>query len=211
MLSRQQRAEHRRGQPPIDQCAIQPGTRWGGLRNDDHRFTPLAPVSTASSTSIGKEVRVRRRRRVIRQLQIRRCPWSFERDAPLPDLCGLDRSNAGRHAAPGAICPKCASRPSAARRRCRHRRRSRGSRCWARRTRGSEPYRSSRVIVSQVAQPADGRMAVRVCLEGGGRDLGVEQLLGIVLAALQLRDDHGPLRLAFLAGRRGRWPCARLR
>jgi hypothetical protein len=35
-----------------------------------------------------------------------------------------------------------------------------------------------------------------VHLEGRRGHLHVEQLLGIVLAALQLRDDDGPLRLA---------------
>jgi hypothetical protein len=48
----------------------------------------------------------------------------------------------------------------------------------------------------EVLQPADGRVAVGVHAERAGRQLGVEQLLRIVLAALQLRDDDRALRLA---------------
>jgi len=33
--------------------------------------------------------------------------------------------------------------------------------------------------------------------ECGGSDLGLKQLIRIVVAALQLRDDDGPLRFAF--------------
>jgi len=45
----------------------------------------------------------------------------------------------------------------------------------------------------QIRQPADGRMAVRMRGERRGRDLHLEQLVRIVLAAHQLRDDHGAL------------------
>ena len=48
----------------------------------------------------------------------------------------------------------------------------------------------------QVGQPADGRVVIRMHLEGGGRDFRIEQLFGIVLAALQLRDDHRALGFA---------------
>ena len=48
----------------------------------------------------------------------------------------------------------------------------------------------------QIRQPADRRMVIGMHLERRRRHLGVEQLLGIVLAALQLRDDHGALGLA---------------
>ena len=48
----------------------------------------------------------------------------------------------------------------------------------------------------QIGQPADGRVVIRMHLEGGGRDFRVEQLFGIVLAALQLRDDHRALGFA---------------
>ena len=48
----------------------------------------------------------------------------------------------------------------------------------------------------QIRQPADGRMTVRMRLECGRRQLLIEQLIGIVLAALQLGDDHRALRLA---------------
>ena len=50
----------------------------------------------------------------------------------------------------------------------------------------------------QIVDPADRGMAIRVRAERRRRDLGVEQLLGIVLATLQLRDDDGPLRLALV-------------
>ena len=50
----------------------------------------------------------------------------------------------------------------------------------------------------QVAQPADGRMAVGMGLEGRRVDLDVQQLVRVVLAALQLGDDDRPLGLALL-------------
>ncbi len=48
----------------------------------------------------------------------------------------------------------------------------------------------------QIGQPADRRMAVRMRLERGGRQLLIEQMIGIILAALELRDDHGAFGLA---------------
>ena len=47
-----------------------------------------------------------------------------------------------------------------------------------------------------VRQPADRRVVVRVGLERGRGQLDVEQLLGIVLAAFDLGDDHRALGLA---------------
>ena len=63
----------------------------------------------------------------------------------------------------------------------------------------------------QIGDPSDRGMAVRVRLERGRGQLLIEQLVGIVLAALQLRDDH---RTAPTRNRRddtGSWPCARPR
>jgi len=48
----------------------------------------------------------------------------------------------------------------------------------------------------QIGEPADGRMTIGVRLERGRGELLIEQLIGIVLAALQFRDDHGALGLA---------------
>ena len=50
----------------------------------------------------------------------------------------------------------------------------------------------------QVVDPANGRVAVRMHAEGGGRHLGVEELVGVVFASVQLGDDHRPLRLALI-------------
>ena len=50
----------------------------------------------------------------------------------------------------------------------------------------------------QVVQPADRRMPVGVGPERGRRQLRVEDLLGVVVAALQLRNHDRPLRLALL-------------
>ena len=63
----------------------------------------------------------------------------------------------------------------------------------------------------QIRQPADRRMAVRMRLERGRGQLLIEQLIGIVLAALQLRDDDRALRLAVVGIDRGSSPCARPR
>ena len=49
----------------------------------------------------------------------------------------------------------------------------------------------------QIVDPADGRMAVGVRAEGGRGHFGVEQLVRIVLTALQLGDDDRPLGLTF--------------
>jgi len=51
---------------------------------------------------------------------------------------------------------------------------------------------------AQIVYPADRGMTIRVRSERRRNDLGVEQLLGVVLSTLQLRDDHGPLRLALV-------------
>ena len=58
----------------------------------------------------------------------------------------------------------------------------------------------------QIGQPADGRMPVRVRLERGRGQLLIEQLIGIVFAALQLGDDDRALRLAVV--RDGTGSCA---
>ena len=50
----------------------------------------------------------------------------------------------------------------------------------------------------QIGDPSDRRMPVRVRLERGRGQLLVEQLVGIVFAALELGDDHRPLRLAIV-------------
>ena len=48
----------------------------------------------------------------------------------------------------------------------------------------------------QIRQPADRRMPVGMRLERGRGQLLIEQLIGIVLAALQLGDDDRALGLA---------------
>ena len=50
----------------------------------------------------------------------------------------------------------------------------------------------------QIGHPPDGGMAVRVRLERGRGQLLVEQLVGIVFPALELRDDHRALGLAIV-------------
>ena len=47
----------------------------------------------------------------------------------------------------------------------------------------------------KVSQPADRGMPVRMRVERRSRQFLIEQLLGIVFSALQLRNDHGPLGL----------------
>ena len=63
----------------------------------------------------------------------------------------------------------------------------------------------------QIGQPADRRMPVGMRAERGRRQLLIEQLIRIVLAALQLRDDHGALGLAVGRIVEAVRPCARLR
>jgi hypothetical protein len=48
----------------------------------------------------------------------------------------------------------------------------------------------------QVTEPADGRMRVGMYAECGSSQLLIEQLIGIVLSPLQLRDDDRAFRLA---------------
>jgi len=49
---------------------------------------------------------------------------------------------------------------------------------------------------SEIGKPANRRVAIRVRAKRRGRDLLIEELIGIVLAPLQLRNDHGAFRLA---------------
>ena len=49
----------------------------------------------------------------------------------------------------------------------------------------------------EIVEPADRGMPVWMCTKRGRGDLGVEELIRIVLAALQLRDDDRPLGFAF--------------
>ena len=48
----------------------------------------------------------------------------------------------------------------------------------------------------QVARPAERRVTIAVGLEGGAGHLGVEQLLGVVVPAVELGQDDGALGLA---------------
>ena len=63
----------------------------------------------------------------------------------------------------------------------------------------------------QIGEPADGRMAVGVRLERRRGQLLIEQLVGIVLAALQLGDDDRALRLAVVGMVEAAAPSARTR
>src|SRR5207237_8685202 len=50
----------------------------------------------------------------------------------------------------------------------------------------------------EIFYPSDGRMAIWMRPERSGRHFRVEQLVGVVLSTLQLRDDHRALRFALL-------------
>ena len=173
-------------------------------------FTPLAPVSAASSTSIGKKSASARRRRVPRELQVGGRPLALEQHAPLADLRGSAGARAAPAAAPPAIVPKCVSRAAQD---------VIGVHVADNHQRGVPGNVVLAVVTVQIVaghrpeivDPADRRMAVGVRAERGRGDLGVEQLVGIVLAALQLGDDDRALGLALLAARRGRAPSARPR
>ena len=63
----------------------------------------------------------------------------------------------------------------------------------------------------EVGDPADGRVPVGVRLERRRGQLLIEELVGIVLAALELRDDDGALGLAVVRVIQAVAPSARIR
>ena len=50
----------------------------------------------------------------------------------------------------------------------------------------------------QIGEPADRRVAVRMRFERGRDDFLIEELIGVVFTAVQLRDDHGAFRFAIV-------------
>ena len=128
------------------------------LRKLDQMFTPFAPVSAASRTSIGKK-----------------SAWATPAHAtpasgtpsslPSPPRCGarrivrLDRAHARRRGA-GRDSAELLLAHAGRRHRCPHRRRRPAWRCSARSAPGSSRTDRRGVIVSQIGQPADRRMPI---------------------------------------------------
>ena len=195
MLGRHQRAADGRREALVDERAIEPrAALWP--RYAAHRPDVEAgrAVQHRVGDQQGKNVVVRERRRVKRRLPIGGGAFLAQHHAPLRlllrlDLPDLRRPRSGRDAAEMLL------------RRLQHvvgvdvaddHQRGVGGHVVA-------PVMPVEVVARhrlQIRQPADGRVVIRMDLERGRGDFGVEQLLGIVLAALQLRDDDRALGLA---------------
>ena len=137
---------------------------------------------------------VGRRRRVIAHLQVRRRSGLPNRETPLAGLFGLDGADA-RH-----LCSRLYRAEVVL---------GAPQRDVGLHVADDDERRVVRHVVAavvpvqvvarhrlQIRQPSDRRMPVRVRLERGRRQFLIEQLIGIVVAALELGDDHGALRLA---------------
>ena len=185
--------------------------RCGGApRKLDQMFSPFAPVSAASSTSIGKKSSSRGRRRMPRELQVGRRPLTLEqrrgarRSAAAPPAASLRRRRAAVDLSEMRLGPpQHVVRVHVADddERGVGRARSDGGS-------GRTDRRGSSIGDRRSSRSSGGD---RVRAERGRGDLGVEQLVRIVLAALQLRDDDGALGLALLRARTDRAPSARPR
>ena len=157
---------------------------------------PLAPVRTASSISSGTKSRSPAAGAWYASFRYAVVAFLRDHHAPLPHLLGFGRVDALRHRAgrdgaePPLHVPQRGGRLDIA---------HDHERGVVRNV--VAPVVRVEVVArhaAQVAQPADRRVPVRVGLECGRRHLDLEQLVGVVLPALQLGNDDGALGLDVL-------------
>ena len=212
LARRQQRAGDGRGEPPSRRAPYRAARAAAAARRESSTrcSAPSRRSSAASSTSIGKKSSSRAAGACHANFRYAVVPSRSSSTRRSPICGGSAATRPGRRRAP-------ANR----RRNARSARRSTSSRLDVadhdeRRVVGNVVAAVVAVQIvarhrPQIVDPADRRMAVRMRAERGRGDLGVEQLVGIVLAALQLRDDDGALGLALAAARTARAPSARPR
>ncbi len=192
MLGRHDGAGNRRGEALLHQGAVQPRA---ALRRSGPEARPEIQSFCTREHRVqydhGKEIHVIERRRPVRELQIRGRAFLTNGDSPLSEWLGLLELQPGRRSArrnPAELPLDPAQRVV----------RSHIANHDQHRVIGDviAPVMLVELIpahVPEIAEPADRRVPVRMHFEGRGGHFGVEQLVRIVLAALQLGDDHRPL------------------
>jgi hypothetical protein len=196
VLGRDEHTEDGGRQPAFDKCPVETRVPLRRVPVRRPEVDTLRPREHRIEHQHREEIGVGRLGRVIGQFQIGGRPLFLDGDAPLAELCRFDGANprwirAGRDlpkvpldAAQDVIGIHVADD---------HQRCVVGNVVL--------PVMPVQVVAGhrlEVAQPPDGGVPVRVGLESRRRYLGVEQLFRIVVAPVQLGNDHGALRLAVL-------------
>ena len=194
---RHEHTGHVRGQRALDEAGVEPGLAlWRRAAKARPEIHPLRAGQDRVEDEHRKEVRVGRRRRVPGQLQVGGRAGPLDDHAPLAELRRLDERRARR---------------LRARRNGPERPADSAQHVVGIHVAGDDERGVVRNVVAavvaveivarhraQVRQPADRRVPIRVGAKGHRRHFLIEQLIGIVLAALELRDDDRALGLAIL-------------